>query len=149
MRWMGRATPAQRMRIYNALSPTHRRALAFDWDWQAHPGQREPDGDWQGVAAAGGRGFGKTGTGAEWVLQKARDLPEGRIALVSGSLKAAARVMVEGESGILRCAAPDEKLEWRPSKGELRFASGALAQLFSGADGERLRGPQHHFAWAD
>jgi phage terminase large subunit-like protein len=59
------------------------------------------------------------------------------------------KVMVEGESGILACARLHEKLVWRPSTGKLRLPGDGLAIVYSGANPERLRGPQHHFAWAD
>lgn len=57
-------------------------------------------------------------------------------------------MMVEGESGLLAVAG--EAIEdWVPSRHLLRFKSGAEAALFSGASPEKLRGPQHHFAWCD
>jgi len=72
-----------------------------------------------------------------------------RIALVAASVDEARRVMVEGASGVLACARAGEIEDWAPSRGELRFAGGAVATLFSGASPERLRGPQHHLAWCD
>jgi phage terminase large subunit-like protein len=40
-------------------------------------------------------------------------------------------------------------MQWQPSRRRLRFASGATAYLYGGANAEKLRGPEHHFAWAD
>jgi phage terminase large subunit-like protein len=57
--------------------------------------------------------------------------------------------MVEGASGLIACARPEEIVDWSPARRELVFASGARATLFSGANPEALRGPQHHFAWCD
>jgi len=57
--------------------------------------------------------------------------------------------MVEGASGLLACARPGEIAEWSPSRHELVFDGGARAMLFSGANPEALRGPQHDFAWCD
>ncbi len=57
--------------------------------------------------------------------------------------------MVEGASGLLACARAGEVVEWSPSRRELVFAGGAVATLYSGANPEALRGPQHHFAWCD
>jgi phage terminase large subunit-like protein len=125
------------------------RSLEEEWSWQALGGQREPAGNWRNWLILAGRGFGKTRTGAEWVLARAREMPGARIALVSGSLDEVAQVMVEGESGILACARTGEKLSWRSTIGKLRFPSGAVAIAYSGASPDRLRGPQHHFAWAD
>jgi len=72
-----------------------------------------------------------------------------RIALVAATVDEARRVMVEGASGLLACARPGEIAEWLPSRGELVFRGGARATLFSGANPEALRGPQHHLAWCD
>jgi phage terminase large subunit-like protein len=96
-----------------------------------------------------GRGFGKTRSGAEWVRMVADSNPEARIALVSSSLAEARAVMVEGESGLLAICRPGHKPVFEPSLHRIRFASGAQAQLFSAAEPEALRGPQHSHAWCD
>jgi phage terminase large subunit-like protein len=148
-RRLGRLPPAELAKTLGRLSAADRRAFGWDWGLAASEQQREPAGDWRVWLMLAGRGFGKTRTGAEWVLAQARTLPEGRIALVGGSIDEVARVMIEGESGLLASAPPGEKLDWCISRSELRFPSGAIAHAFSGAYGERLRGPQHHVAWAD
>ncbi len=71
-----------------------------------------------------------------------------RIALVAATIDEARAVMVEGASGILACAKPGEVLDWSPGTRTLRF-KGAEAILFSGASPEKLRGPEHDFAWCD
>ena len=146
---LARADEQVRGRVLDSLSATDGRALLEDWGSQALERQRVPAGDWRTWLLMAGRGFGKTRTGAEWVLEKARANPEARIALIGASLDDVAKVMVEGESGLLACARAHERLRWRPTTGKLRFPSGALAIAYSGASPARLRGPQHHFAWAD
>jgi phage terminase large subunit-like protein len=141
--------PAERRRLLVALPPPALRSLEDEWRWQAHGGQRAPKGDWRVWLIMAGRGFGKTRAGAEWVWARARETPDARIALVAGSLDEVARVMIEGESGLIRSARCDEDVVWRPSRGEILFPSGAIGQAFSGCDPARLRGPQHHFAWCD
>ena len=148
MRALGGCSPEERDRVFAKLSASDQRALSEAWGWQARDGQLEPAGPWDFWLILAGRGWGKTRTGAEWVLKLARDHPEARIALVGASLDEAARVMVEGESGLIACAG-GERLDWRPTKSELRFPSKAVAQLYSGASPDGLRGPQHNFAWAD
>jgi phage terminase large subunit-like protein len=133
--------------VLAALSETDRRAIAEHW--VPLPGQEEPAGDWRTWLVMAGRGFGKTRTGAEWVLAQARAHPNSRIALVGATLDEVAKVMVEGESGILACARLHEQLVWRASIGKLRLPGDGLAIAYSGATPGRLRGPQHHFAWAD
>ncbi len=57
--------------------------------------------------------------------------------------------MVEGDSGILACSPPDRRPAYEPSLRRLRWANGAQATLFSAAEPESLRGPQHSHAWCD
>ena len=135
--------------VFERLSKADQRALAWSWAAFEREGQKVPDGNWLVWLLQAGRGFGKTRVGAEWVLAEARSNPGARIALVGASMEEARRVMIEGESGLLACSPPGEEPVWHSSRGELRFASGALATLYSGAQGDGLRGPQHHFAWAD
>jgi phage terminase large subunit-like protein len=117
---------------------------------QAPPAALPGGGAWRTWLIVGGRGFGKTRAGAEWVLARGREgRAETRIALVAGSVDEARRVMVEGSSGLLACALPGDVADWSPSRRELRFASGALASLYSGASAGMLRGPEHDFAWCD
>ena len=123
--------------------------LKADWWWQAHGGQREPEGDWTVWVLMAGRGFGKTRAGAEWISARAREIPGARIALGGGSREDVVKVMVEGESGLLSVARPSEEVEWKPSLGRLRFPGGAEAFVYSAEAPEALRGPEHQFAWAD
>jgi phage terminase large subunit-like protein len=143
-------------------------ADAFDRDWPtwAHDGQQAPASDWSTCVVMGGRGFGKTRAGSEWIVSLIRDSlsgcphsasakgqpnrlsPPPRIALVGATLAEARRVMVEGPSGLLAVAGPWIR-EWRPSLGTLKFRDGAVATLFSGHSPEILRGPEHDYAWCD
>jgi len=49
------------------LSQLEVEALAYDWDFWARPNQRLPDGGWLTWLLMGGRGMGKSRTGAETV----------------------------------------------------------------------------------
>ncbi len=74
--------------------------------------------------------------------------PDARIALVSASLAEARAVMVERESGLLGICDPEHRPLNEPSLHRIRFKNGAQAQLFSAAEPESLRGPQHsHARW--
>ena len=53
----------------------------------------------------GGRGFGKTRAGAEWIRARAREAADARVALVGGSRDDVVKVMIEGPSGLIRVAA--------------------------------------------
>ncbi|MEA3011612.1 MAG: hypothetical protein QOD42_157 [Sphingomonadales bacterium] len=129
--------------------PVMRRLLAEFFEWQTHGGQAEPDGDWRVWLLMAARGFGKTLVGAHWVTQRAREAPGARIALVGGSRDEVAKVMIEGPSGLLAVARSDEDMVWMPTQGVVAFASGAQAFVYSAAAPEKLRGPEHDFAWCD
>jgi phage terminase large subunit-like protein len=128
-------------------------ALVFGADWASwvREGQAPPHEAWRQWVMTAGRGFGKTRAGAEYVSAFARDHPDARIALVGATAEEARAVMVEGSSGLLAVARADEraKMLWRPSLRRLVFASGAEARLYSAANPESLRGPEHHLAWCD
>jgi phage terminase large subunit-like protein len=145
---------AMRLTVIARMPEPARRAVLEEWWWQAHRGQKEPpqcaDGsDWRVWAIVAGRGFGKTRAGAEWVWARAREKRDARIALVAATADEAVRVMVEGESGLLAAARCDEVPRWLRSRGVFRFPSGAEAHVFSAETPDKLRGPQHHFAWCD
>jgi phage terminase large subunit-like protein len=96
-----------------------------------------------------GRGFGKTRAGAEWVRAVAESNGSARIGIVGSTMAEARAVMVEGESGILAVCPEGRRPLWEPSLGRLRWPNGAQASVYSAAEPESLRGPQHHAAWAD
>jgi len=56
-------------------------------------------------------------------------------------------VMVEGVSGLLAVHPPEARPKFEPSKRQVIWANGAIAQLFSAEDPESLRGPQFSAAW--
>ena len=141
--------PAQRAFVMRGLNKGQKRTLGEHWDAWAHDGQRAPGGDWRIWLIRAGRGFGKTRAGAEWVTGFARDHPEARIALVGATRDDVQRVMIEGTSGLVAVAAAGETPRWRPTVGELRFASGAVGFVYSAESPEALRGPEHHAAWCD
>jgi phage terminase large subunit-like protein len=110
--------------------------------------QRPPaDDDWDTWLALAGRGWGKTRTGAEWVIRQAKIHPRG--ALVAPTAADVRDIMVEGESGILACARPGFRPEYQPSKRRLVYPNGSIQSCYSADEPDRLRGPQHHYAWCD
>jgi len=142
-------------RFVGGVPAPARRALLHDFfGWQAHGGQQLPGplpngAEWAIWLMMAGRGFGKTRAGAEWVTAKARANPGARIALVGATADEVAKVMIEGPSGLLAVAGTEEEMLWVPTQGVVSFAGGAQAFVYSAAGAEKLRGPEHHFAWAD
>jgi phage terminase large subunit-like protein len=147
--WLADETEDVRAEIVAALTDSERQEWPFHWEMFARPEQLPPAGDWRIWLIMAGRGFGKTRAGAEWVRRIAESEPNARIALISTSLSEARAVMVEGDSGILACCPPERRPVFEPSLKRLRFPNGAQAYLFSAAEPESLRGPQHSHAWCD
>lgn len=115
----------------------------------ARPNQRPPgdETDWDTWLLLAGRGFGKTRTGAEWCIDQARRLDRG--ALVGPTAADTRDILVEGESGIMACAPDDFRPTYEPSKRKVTYPNGAIQMLYSADEPDRLRGPQHHYGWAD
>ena len=148
---LGSLDEAGRERVLAELTAAEKRAFEADWPRWAHAGQRPPDRDWRVWVLLAGRGFGKTRAGAEWVMGFVRANPGAAVALVGATADEARAVMVEGRSGLLSLMKADERdgATWRPSRRRLGFANGAEAFLYSAANPESLRGPEHHIAWCD
>ncbi|MHA1523006.1 MAG: DNA-packaging protein [Alphaproteobacteria bacterium] len=104
---------------------------------------------WLTWLVLGGRGAGKTRTGAEWVRQLAKSNKPQRIALVGVSLNDVRSVMIEGESGLLAVHPALEMPVFEPSKRRVVWPGGAVAQMFSAENPDGLRGPQFTAAWCD
>lgn len=123
-------------------------ALYFDWQLWARDKQLLPQGLWHTWLIQAGRGWGKTRVGSEtirqWKLQGYK-----RFALIAETPADARDVMIEGESGIISISPPWDMPEYQPSKRRLVWENGAMALIFSGANPEQLRGPQHEKAWCD
>jgi phage terminase large subunit-like protein len=141
---------AERIEAVRRLTWPAARELAARWgDW-AHDGQLPPQEEgWRIWLLMAGRGFGKTRAGSEYVSACARADGKLRIALVGATMDDVRKVMIEGPSGLLAVAREGEAPRWTPHLGELVFPSGAIGFAYSGANPERLRGPEHHLAWCD
>lgn len=139
----------QRRHDLDKLLLPHEREALGSWHWEVwgRDEQLPPPGDWRVWLICAGRGFGKTRAGAEWVRNLARHDPAARIALVGASLGEVRSVMVEGESGVLNAARGALLPDYEPSLRRLQWPNGAQAFLYSAAEPDSLRGPQHSHAW--
>ena len=102
----------------------------------------------------GGRGSGKTRTGAEWVNAMVNGLAPiaygktGPIALVGETLADVRDVMIEGPAGIL-ASGRKGKPRFEGSRRRVVWENGMTAMMFSSEDPQSLRGPQFAAAWCD
>ncbi|GBE44284.1 terminase-like family protein [bacterium BMS3Bbin10] len=69
--------------------------------------------------------------------------------MIGETLSDVRSIMVEGISGLLAVHADHERPKFEPSKRQITWESGAIAQVFSADDPESLRGPQFSHAWCD
>jgi len=138
-----------RTAFISGLSDEEFDALNWFYIFEARDKQLPPLGSWFCWFLRSGRGFGKTRSGSEWVLQCVDDGYK-RIALI-GQTKADVRdTMIEIESSSIMKVAPDRlRPDYQPSKRRLVWANGAIATVYSGDEPDQLRGPQHDKAWVD
>ncbi|MCC0016628.1 MAG: DNA-packaging protein [Rhodobiaceae bacterium] len=119
------------------LGTAHLEAILRDWRFWARREQIPPPGEWTSWLILGGRGAGKTRSGAEFVRAMAlghppyAPMPVSPIALVGETYDETRAVMVEGASGILGVHKWEERPVWSPTKRTLQWPNaGNLAPGF-------------------
>ena len=96
-----------------------------------------------------GRGFGKSRTGSEFVIDRAKN-GHGPIALIGQTKSDVRDTMVElGPASIIKVSPPWFMPIYEVSKRRLVWPNGITATIFSGDEPDQLRGPQHATAWVD
>lgn len=124
--------------------------LRWSWEYTARADQLAAvDDDARVVGLVGGRGSGKTRTGAEWIRRRVgRGKPVifGLIGRTAGDVR---DTMIQGESGILSVFPPSEMPTYTATSRRVDFVDGSYALCFSAETPSQLRGPQFHYAWAD
>jgi predicted phage terminase large subunit-like protein len=144
------ASPEQIREALSAFGPEEMLGLKFDWETWARPEQLPPTDDgWTTFLYLAGRGAGKTRSAAEWVRRMAREHPGCRIGVIARTAADARDTCCEGEAGILAVCPPSEAPYYEPSKRRLTWRNGSQATTFSADEPSNLRGPSHHFIWAD
>jgi phage terminase large subunit-like protein len=124
--------------------------LTEGWAAKARPNQLPPPGeDWFIWLLLAGRGFGKTRTLSEFVIERVNAGTAKRVALVAATAADARDVIVQGASGILACAPSWNRPVYESSKRRLTWPNGAIATLYTADEPERLRGPNHDLAVCD
>ena len=97
-----------------------------------------------------GRGFGKTRLGAEWLASQAIRNDGVRCAIVARTNNDVRTVCLEGVSGIVNVLREyDAIADWNKTLGTIKLKNGSIISSYSAEEPDRLRGPQHHYAWLD
>lgn len=98
-----------RLQFLDSLDADTLNMIARDeWFWEGRPEQMPPDGDWSIWLILAGRGFGKTRTGAEWIVQRTLDFPydssgfPAERLIMAYNISDAVASCAEGPSGVLR-----------------------------------------------
>jgi len=150
--WLASQPAAVRERILSSLTDDQVRVLRYDWSFWARDKQLPPaDDDWFIWLLMTGRGFGKTRSGSEWVIERARQGGRDRwIALVGANPADVRKYQIEeGPSSILRVSPPWFTPAYYPAKKLLVWPNGCRATIFSAEKPDSLRGFSGDTAWGD
>jgi phage terminase large subunit-like protein len=128
------------------MTQNEAQVLLRRWPFWARDEQLPPPGNWRIWLFLGGRGAGKTRSGAQWVAEGVAQGAMHRIGLIGATHADARAVMIEGVSGLL-AAAPGAHYE--PSNRRVLFANGAIATVLSADEPDTIRGHQFDTIWAD
>jgi len=139
-----------------------------EWWWTARPEQRTPPGDWFVWLIRSGRGFGKTRTGSEWLVDRAIRYPADTSGfptehlLIAETLTDAMRHCVYGPAGVRRVLhrkigdeskKPSDGGKWRmlkTPKPSIEILETGTKIYIEGADDEDVgRGYNAASAWLD
>jgi predicted phage terminase large subunit-like protein len=126
--------------------------LQLNWQEQARVEQRPPDGDWRVWYLRGGRGAGKTRTGAETLAEWITSSDPGEWAICAPTFGDARAVCAEGPSGIIKALGGVGGLvtTWNRSEGVIHVAGGSIVYLDGANDGAfRIQGKNLRGLWAD
>jgi phage terminase large subunit-like protein len=151
--------------VQGELPTEYQQATALDFvdflpEVVGRPAQLPPSGSWSTWIFMGGRGTGKTWSGASATIAEAERLSrlvaEGRLApeearlhVVAGTAADLRDTIVEGPAGLLRLSPPWFPAQFEPSKRRVVWPAGVQAILLSADEPERARGLQCAFLWCD
>jgi phage terminase large subunit-like protein len=138
------------------------------WWWTGRPEQQHPDGDWFVWLIMSGRGFGKTRTGAEWIVSRALKHPKDVFGnptewlVIGETMTDVMRQCFRGAAGIQRVLereiGPQDASKhgpvkrWRllkTPKPSIELAEGQMIYLESADDEDVGRGYNAAGAWLD
>lgn len=124
---------------------------------EARPAQIPPNGDWSVWMIMSGRGWGKTRTGAEWIVDQALT-EKGVWGVEAPTFGAARKICIEGRGGddkhpsgvlsVLERRGIRPKA-WNRTNGEMLLENGSLIVTLSADQPDRVRGYNLSGAWCD
>lgn len=151
-------THPQRAQIIASLGNEIAGSLLTSWPFWRRPSQAMPSGRWLIWLILAGRGYGKTRTGVETLLDliesRERDGAETLCALVARTSRDVRDTLILGVSGVSALARNRGwGVKYEPSKSQvvLMLPDGRRARLmsYSAVEPDAIRGPSLHFALCD
>lgn len=118
----------------------------------ARPNQLPPKHDWAIWLILTGRGWGKTRTGAEWIVYEALTKPGTRWGVVARTFGDVRHTCFEGNAGIinvLKRYGIYDKDHYNRTELSVTLPNESIIRGFSAEEPDKLRGPEHHGAWCD
>lgn len=111
-----------------------------------------PNPDWQWWAFIAGRGYGKTQSASNWVVDMAMTNPKCKIAIVSSNFAQVEENCFEGDSAILNVLDenyPGVKFIHNKNKLRIQLPNGSIIQGYTAENPKTIRGSNLTFAWLD
>jgi phage terminase large subunit-like protein len=137
----------KRLRALEGLNDEEFLFLSRDWQLNARDEQLAPeDRAWRIWLFMGGRGAGKTRSGAQWIAEGVANGTFQRIGLIGATYNDARAVMIEGVSGLKKLS---EGARFEPSNHRVLWPNGAIATVLSADEPDGIRGHQFDTIWAD
>jgi predicted phage terminase large subunit-like protein len=145
--WLASKPENDRTAFLRSLTDEEYDLFETDWLRWARREQLPPKPPWRIWLLMGGRGSGKTRAGAEWIIRGVQSRRMKSIALLGATYHDTRDVMLEGESGLLRC---DPTAKFESSKMRVTWPStGAVATVLTAEEPDGIRGHNFDAAWGD
>jgi phage terminase large subunit-like protein len=130
------------------------------WWYIGRPEQQEPEGDWLIWLILSGRGWGKTRTGGEWLVNQIINNPASidgtatQWAIIAPRFADTKNVCVEGPSGFLKALehrglVNNEDFIYNKSSYKVLFKTGQVVHMFGADSADAGRGLNLSGAWLD
>lgn len=133
--------------MFAQMSVVERAALFAAWDFWARPKQLAPAGSWRSWGFLTGRGFGKTLAISQHINAEVRAGRARLIGLAAQDEENAIAIQVEGPSGLIATALPDEKPHFEATSKQLVWPNGARAYVRTPEVPGKIRGLEYHLSW--
>lgn len=137
----------------NSLTEREIDELKYDWSFWARDEQVPPlewvRGDRYIWILRCGRGWGKTRTACQTMIEAIKTGRYKRISICGATAEEVRDIMIEGESGLKACCPPSLCMDYRPSIKKIFFKGGVVVSIFYGSEPEKSRGAQSEWLWCD